>query len=322
MKFRPAFAVLSMTLALAACGGELPWEKKAAEPEAQGHSGPPTVSPIDQPIETGTTGVAISTAEASTMATNMFRASGQGWVATAGAKSVVYERPGQKSVGVATRRMTYGKGVEFIGVMSGRPFALNIQAAECTDASGAKQPFTARLSTAGGKMNGCASATDVMPKAQTQASSATAKPKAAAPKAAPKAAAPAAAAAATTDTGSTETTTPATTTPATTPAPATTAPAATTPAPAVTAPAVDAPATPATPATPAPASDAPAAAGTTTTPATPAPATPAPATTTPAPAAPVVTAPVIPAPVVTAPVVTPAPAATPSTEGEAAGSAN
>lgn len=314
MKFRPAFAVLSMTLALAACGGELPWEKKAAEPEAQGHSGPPTVSPIDQPIETGTTGVAISTAEAVTMGTNMFRASGQGWVATAGANSVVYERPGQKSVGVATRRMTYGKGVEFIGVMSGRPFALNIQAAECTDASGAKQPFTARLSTAGGKMNGCATATDVMPKAQTQASSATAKPKAAAPKAAPKAAAPAAAAA-TTDTGTTETTTLATTTPATTPAttsaPATTTPATTTPAPAVTA-----------PETPVPATETPAATETTTTPATTAPATPAPATTTPAPAAPVVTAPAIPAPVVTAPVVTPAPAATPSTEGEAAGSAN
>ena len=322
MKFRPAFAVLSMTLALAACGGELPWEKKSAEPEVQGHTGPPTVSPIDQPIETGTTGVAISTAEATTMATNMFRASGQGWVATAGANSVVYERPGQRSVGVSTRRMTYGKGVEFIGVMSGRPFALNIQAGECTDASGAKHPFTARLSTASGKQTGCAAATDVMPKAQVQASSATAKPKAAAPKAAPKAA-PAAAAPAE-DKPDNAATTPAATTPATT-APATTAPSTT--APATTAPAT----TPATPGTPA-----------ATTPAAPvvtAPAAQTPAAETPAetPAAPAVTAPATtpavtpsatpsvtpPAPVVTAPVI-PAPAATTETTtgGEAAAGAN
>ena len=51
MKFRSAFAVLSMTVALAACS-ELPFQKDA-EPAAKGHVGPPGVSPLEQPIETG-----------------------------------------------------------------------------------------------------------------------------------------------------------------------------------------------------------------------------------------------------------------------------
>ncbi len=313
MKFRPAFAVLSMTLALAACGSEMPWQKKAAEPEVQqGHSGPPTVSPIDQPIETGGESRAVSTADAATMGTKMFRAAGQGWVATAGDSSVVYERPGQKSVGVTTRRMTYARGVEFIGVMSGRPFSLNVQSTECTDASGAKHPFTARLSAAGAKLTGCASATDTMPKAQIKASSATSKPKAAAKPAAPKAAPAKAAEPAVTETPAT--TAPATTTPATTPA--TTTPATTSTTPEATTPATTTPATsaPAAPATPAPA---------TTSPAITAPATPAPAVTAPATPAPVVTAPVvIPAPATPAPA-TPAPATpAPATTAPATGTTN
>ncbi|AGT07681.1 hypothetical protein [Paracoccus aminophilus] len=295
MKFRPAFAVLSMTLALAACGSEMPWQKKpAAAPEetAPTHSGPPAVSPIDQPIETGAAGVALATSEATTRATKLIRASGQGWTATGGESSVVYERPGQKSVGVTTRRISYARGVEFIGIMSGKPFSLNVQAAECTDAAGAKHPFTARLTASGAKLTGCADATDSQPKAQIKASSATGKPKAAAPKpaAAPAAEAakpaetPAASPAATTETKPAETT-PATSTPATTHTPETTTPA--TPAPVTTAPATTAPATttPATPAAPVPEIKS------ETTP------------SAPVPAAPVVTAPVVttPAPVITAP---------------------
>lgn len=289
MKFRPAFAVLSMTLALAACGDQMPWEKKTVEeaaPVAPTHSGPPAVSPLEQPIETGAAGVARATSEASTASTKFFRAAGQGWVATAGEGSVVYERPGQKSVGIAARRMGYARGVEFIGVMSGRPFSLNIQAAECTDASGAKHPFTARLSSAGGKLAGCASPTDSQPKAQVKASSATGttKPKAAAPKPA-EAAKPAE--------GATPATSATEGTPAAgaTPTPATSTPAANTPA-------TNAPATSTTPATtsvaPAtsttPSSAAGVQEGPADAPATPAvPAVPVPVITTPA--APVITAP-------------------------------
>lgn len=187
MNFRPAFAALSMTLALAACG-DLPFVNR--EPETPAHSGPPTVSPVDQPIETGEAGAAVSTAEATTMNTAIFRATGTEpfWAVTAGSDTAVYERPGQRSVGVGVRRITYARGVEFIGVMNGRPFTLNVQAGQCSDGmSDTKYPFTARLSTGGQRLTGCAGPTDAMPKAQVRASAGTPAPRRAAP-AAPAAA--------------------------------------------------------------------------------------------------------------------------------------
>ncbi|WP_353143484.1 hypothetical protein [Paracoccus sp. (in: a-proteobacteria)] len=174
MKFRSAFAVLSMTVALAACG-ELPFQK-SAESETPSHSGPPSVSPLEQPIETGTEGKAVATAEASTLNTAIFRATGSGWTVTASDNTAVYERPGAKSVGVTVRRMAYGRGVEFIGTMNGSVFALNIQAAEC-QMGDQKTPFTARLRVGSQRLSGCAAPTDTMPKAQVRASSATPKPK-------------------------------------------------------------------------------------------------------------------------------------------------
>ena len=244
MKFRSAFAVLSMTVALAACG-ELPFQK-GAEPAAKGHVGPPGVSPLEQPIETGAAIIPVSTAEASTMGTAMFRAAGAGWVVTAADKNAVYERSGAKSVGVTVRRMTYAKGVEFVGTMNGAVFSLNVQAAAC-EAGEVKTPFTARLRVGSQRLTGCATATDTMPKAQTRASSAPPKPKNQ-PKPAP--AKPAEATTGTTPPAATTAPAAGTTTPATT-APATTAPATAAP---VTAP-VTAPATPAAPA-PAPAAPA------------------------------------------------------------------
>ena len=170
MKFHPALAALSMTLAVAACG-DLPFGQ--SEPETPAHSGPPTVSPLDQPIQTSDEGRAISTAEAATMNTALFRASGNGgaWAVTAGNDMAVLERAGQRSVGVPVRRITYAQGVEFIGQMNGRTFTVNIRAQECTEAgSRQKQPFTARVSAAGQRLEGCAGPTDTMPTAQVRAS--------------------------------------------------------------------------------------------------------------------------------------------------------
>ncbi|MFJ1291552.1 hypothetical protein ACEPPZ_05585 [Paracoccus yeei] len=263
MNFRSAFAVLSMTVALTACG-QLPFQQ--SEPEAPAHSGPPTVSPLDQPIETGAEAIPVSTAEASTMQTAMFRAAGNGWVATASDKTAVLERAGAKSVGVTVRRMTYGRGVEFVGSMNGQVFSLNIRAAECDTGSG-KAPFSARLKVGSQSMTGCAAPTDTMPKAQVKAASAAPKPKAAAKPATPAAkpatpaATPAPAAAPATEPASTPETTPESTPapaaePASPPAaetPAPAEPAATTPAPAATTPATSAPE--AAPAEPAPAAD-------------------------------------------------------------------
>ncbi|SMO97097.1 hypothetical protein [Paracoccus laeviglucosivorans] len=265
MKFRSAFAVLSMTVALTACG-ELPFQQ-SDEPEVAAHSGPPTVSPLDAPIETGTEGTAVSTAEASTMNTAIFRAAGSGWVVTAGDKLAVYERPGQRSTGVTVRRMTYGRGVEFIGTMNGSVFSLNVRAAECQTGD-AKTPFTAQLRVGTQRLSGCAAPTDSVPKPQVRASSAAPTPKKAAPKPAAPAAKPAEAAttpAASSTAPVTEpATTPATEAPATTTAPetpaVTPAPATTTPAPAAPAAAApEAPATPAPAAPATPAADAPAA---------------------------------------------------------------
>lgn len=170
MKIHPALAALSMTLAVAACG-DLPFGQ--SEPETPAHSGPPTVSPLDQPIQTSDEGRAISTAEAATMNTALFRASGNGgaWAVTAGNDMAVLERAGQRSVGVPVRRITYAQGVEFIGQMNGRTFTVNIRAQECTEAgSRQKQPFTARVSAAGQRLEGCAGPTDTMPTAQVRAS--------------------------------------------------------------------------------------------------------------------------------------------------------
>lgn len=272
MKFRSAFAVLSMTVALTACG-KLPFQT-TDEPAAPAHSGPPTVSPLDQPIETGAEGTALATAEASTMGTAMFRAAGSGWTVTAADKTAVYERTGAKSTAVTVRRMTYGRGVEFIGTMNGQVFSLNVRAQECDSGAGTT-PFSANLRVGSQRLTGCAAATDTMPKAQVKASSAAPKPKSTpkpAPAAKPAAEKPPAPAATTTPS-------PATPAPA---APSQTAPAATTPEP--TAPVATTPTAPVTPA-----------------PTTTAPATPAPATTTPASET---------APAAVEPAATPAPAAT------------
>ncbi|SFA51214.1 hypothetical protein SAMN04487972_10882 [Paracoccus halophilus] len=182
MKFSSAFAALSMTVALAACG-ELPFQQ-ASDPAAQGHVGPPGVSPLEQPIETGAPSRAVATAEATTMNTAIFRASGSGWTVSAADKTAVYERPGRSSVGVTVRRMTYASGVEFIGMMNGTLFSLNIRAAAC-ETAGERLPFTAQLRVGSQRLSGCAGPAEALPRPDTRASSSPP-----APKSQPKPAAP------------------------------------------------------------------------------------------------------------------------------------
>lgn len=287
MKFRTAFAALSVTVALAACG-ELPFQK-SDEPAVPAHSGPPSVSPIDQPIETSAETVAVATAEARTMGTAIFRASGAGWAVTAGDKLAVFERAGQRSVGVTVRRITYGNGVEFAGVMNGAPFTLNVQANECQAADGKKQPFSARVRAGSQRMTGCAEAATEVPTPQVRASSSTPKPRSTPKPAAPKPAEPkpaeTAPAATETTTTTPSATTPATTTPTVT-TPSTTAPAVT---PSTTTPSTGATSTPSSTGTSTTTPEAstatpPATTTTTTTPpaTTPEASTTAPETTTPA----------------------------------------
>lgn len=275
----PRVALIAlMILPLAACEGTgLPGFGAQQEPQAPTHSGPPTVSPLEQPIETGAAeGQPVSTAEAGTYNTAAFSARGNEpfWAVDVAGNTAIYKTPGnQRGQAVQVNRLAFAKGVEYIGVLNGRPFVVNIRSGACEDdMSGEDFPMTATLTVSGRTNRGCAGPATAEVAAKVAATKA---PAPAAPKAkrtaAPKpAAAPRPAPVATTPPA--ETTAPAatTTTPAATGTPATTTP--TTTAPATTAPA----------------------ASTTTTP---------PTTTTDTPAA--TTAPVVPAPAMTLPTTPP-----------------
>jgi uncharacterized membrane protein len=284
MKSRLALMAL-MALPLAACDntGMSVFGTPEATEQA-GHKGPPGVSPLDSPIETGVEGQSVATAEAKTHGTAAFSARGNEpfWAVDVAGSTALYKTPSnQKGQAVRVDRLTFAEGVEFIGVLNGRPFSLNVRGKECQDSmSGDKFPMTARLTVSGKGMSGCAGP------ASAEVASAVAAIKAPAPAAPKTTKRPAAAAAPATK--------PAASTPASSPAnvPASTPATQMPPAPSAT----ETPAAPA--ATPAPAAS--------TTPAPTAPATPAPApassTTTIAPPAMVLPA--------TPPAVTTAPAAT------------
>lgn len=288
-----------MTLPLAACDGAglpgLGGEQQA--PVAEGHKGPPGVSPLDQPIEVGGETRAVATADAATHTTAAFSARGNEpfWAVDVAGTTAIYKTPeNQRGRAVLVNRLTFAQGVEYVGVLNGRPFTLNIRGAACQDSmSGEKFPMTARLTTSGRSVTGCAGPATAEVAAATAATKAVA-PAAPKPRNVPKPAAARPAPAATPAPAAE----PAASTPADTPAPTAASPAApsattttapaptsTTPAPATTTPAAPAPAAvePAAPTTTAPATTAPA------TPAVPAPALQLPATppavSTPAPAA-------------------------------------
>lgn len=248
----PRLALIAlMTLPLAACQGiELPgMPPQQQAPQAEGHKGPPGVSPLEAPIETGAAGTVVATADARTHATAAFSARGNEpfWAVDVAGKTALYKTPqNQKGRAVRVERLTFAGGVEYIGVLDGRPFTLTVRGTDCQDSmSGEKFPMTAQLKTAGGTRSGCAGPASAE---VAQAVAAIRAPAPAAPKAAPARAASSGSAA-----------------PSARPAaPTRTAP----PAPAAPAPAPESPAATTTTETPA-----------TTTPVTPAPATPAPVTT-------------------------------------------
>ncbi|SNR45320.1 hypothetical protein EYF88_08130 [Paracoccus sediminis] len=158
---RLAFIAL-MTLPLAACEGvTIPGMDRAA-PLVEGHKGPPGVSPLEQPIETGTEMRPVSTAEAATYNTAAFSARGNEpfWAVDVAGSTALYKTPdNQNGRPIRVNRLVFAQGVEYIGVHAGRPFALNIRAAECRDSmSGQDFPFSARLTVSGNTQTGCAAA--------------------------------------------------------------------------------------------------------------------------------------------------------------------
>ena len=226
--------IAMLTLSLAACEGTgLPGLGTDEQPQVEGHKGPPGVSPLEAPIETGAGARAVSTAEAKTYNTTAFSARGNEpfWAVDAAGGTAIYKTPdNQKGRAVRVSRLNFAEGVEYIGVLNGRPFVLTVRGRECQDSmSGEKFPMSAELKVSGRTNRGCAAPASAELAAAVAAVKAPApgqpKPKrVAAPK--PTAAEPA------------PTTRPAASTPAP-PAPATSQP--TEPEPASTEPASDAP---------------------------------------------------------------------------------
>lgn len=157
----PRLALLAlMTLPLAACEGVTLPGLPTAAPVVEGHKGPPGVSPLEQPIETGAELKSVSTAEPTTYNTAAFSARGNEpfWAVDVAGSTAIYKTPdNQKGRAIRVNRLAFAQGVEYVGVHAGRPFVLNIRAAACQDnMSGENFPFTARLTVSGQSNAGCA----------------------------------------------------------------------------------------------------------------------------------------------------------------------
>ncbi|MCF3972478.1 COG3650 family protein [Paracoccus salsus] len=150
-----------LTLSVAACEGTgLPGLGQQEEPQAEGHKGPPGVSPLDQPIETGAEARPLSTAEAMTYNTAAFSARGNEpfWAVDAAGSTAIYKTPdNQRGRAVRVSRLAFAEGVEYIGVLNGRPFALTVRGTPCQDSmSGERFPMSAELKVSGRTNRGCA----------------------------------------------------------------------------------------------------------------------------------------------------------------------
>lgn len=255
----PLAVAVALPLLLAGCdaaGLKLPgFGDRSPDAAAQGHSGPPTVSPLEAPIETGQSATPVGTANRETVGVAAFAAQGADWSAVVDGKAAALTRQGAKPVRIPVRRIDFGAGVEFVGVLGSQAFALTVRAADCEGGA----PMTASVRHSGRTSAGCAAPATAEQVATIAAAAPApvarrpAAPTPAAPK--PAAAAPAAAApAATPATPASEPAATAGETPAATTTPA--GPTPTTPPPAATPATTEpAPSTPEEPATEAPAQE-------------------------------------------------------------------
>ncbi|MEE2862155.1 MAG: hypothetical protein VYB46_15280 [Pseudomonadota bacterium] len=171
----PRLALLAlMTLPLAACDGQAMTDLRRTvgldqpEPEQPTGPRPPAVSPLEQPIETGAMAPRpIPTVEPLTYRTTAFAASGNEpfWSVQINGNTATYRTPENgDGRGIQVNRLTFDEGVEYIGVLDGRPFALNLRAARCRDSmSGKRMPLTARLTVTGDQYTGCAAPAQAAP---------------------------------------------------------------------------------------------------------------------------------------------------------------
>ncbi|WP_176562715.1 hypothetical protein [Paracoccus liaowanqingii] len=135
-------------------------DQAAAEPEVPAGPRPPAVSPLEQPIETAEAPPRpVSMAEPLTYRNTAFLAGGNepAWTVEIAGNTATYRTPDSPSGRqIPVNRLVFNQGVEYIGVLNGRPFVVNLRAERCRDSmSGARLPLTARLTVAGEAQPGC-----------------------------------------------------------------------------------------------------------------------------------------------------------------------
>ncbi|MDO5605683.1 MAG: hypothetical protein Q4G25_11045 [Paracoccus sp. (in: a-proteobacteria)] len=174
MKLR--FALALLPLALAACDEQamrdfrMPWDPLDATPAPEATAEPvdpmktplvsPAVSPKQVPIEIEGERRAVATAEAATLNTAAFTAQGNEpfWRIDVAGGNARYQTPeNQSGRNIKVNRLNYANGVEFIGVLNGAPFSLNIRTGSCADTMAEQSfPMTAQLRIGPRRMSGCA----------------------------------------------------------------------------------------------------------------------------------------------------------------------
>ncbi|WP_304615682.1 hypothetical protein [Paracoccus sp. (in: a-proteobacteria)] len=166
----PRFALVALlTLPLAACDSEAMTDLRRniglgaeAEPQPETPAGPrpPAVSPLVQPIETGTEARPVATVEPVTYRAEAFVARGNEpfWNVQVAGNTATYRTPeNQSGRAIQVNRLNFAGGVEYIGVLGGRPFVLNLRPGECQDSMADERfPLTARLTVQGQTRTGCA----------------------------------------------------------------------------------------------------------------------------------------------------------------------
>lgn len=136
MLLRRLVLVPLLPLTLAACEGaglNLPgFGNRTPEATAPVQEGPPAVSPLEQPIETGA-GRPVGTANAETVNVVAFAADAPGWSAVVDGKAAALARDGARTIRIPVRRIDFGSGVEFAGSIGNQAFSMTVRAADCAD---------------------------------------------------------------------------------------------------------------------------------------------------------------------------------------------
>lgn len=135
----------------------MPWDKpEEVAPVEPAEPKPPIpeptgAAPTEQPLELEGERTKVATAQSETLNTTNYVASGEGWTASVTGDTARFERAGAKAATVKVQRLVYAGGVEYVGVLGGKAFTMNIRGDDCGD-----QPMTATIRTGGNTFAGCA----------------------------------------------------------------------------------------------------------------------------------------------------------------------